>query len=101
MATITPAPKSPPQDPPPQPPIPPLENGDRLTRAEFERRYDAVPELKKAELIEGIVYMGSPVRHDRHSRQHFDLITWLGLFRASTPGVEGGDNGSIRLDLDN
>jgi hypothetical protein len=36
--------------------IPPLENGDRLTRAEFERRYDAMPNLKKAELIEGEVY---------------------------------------------
>ena len=37
--------------------IPRLENGDRLTRAEFERRYDAMPELNKAELIEGEVYM--------------------------------------------
>jgi len=42
--------------------IPPLENGDRLTRAEFERRYDAMPNLKKAELVKGIVYLGSPVR---------------------------------------
>ncbi len=44
----------------------PLENGDRLTRAEFERRYDAMPELKKAELIEGEVYMPSPVRYEQH-----------------------------------
>jgi len=44
--------------------IPPLENGDRLTRAEFERRYDAMPELKKAELVEGEVYMPSPHRSD-------------------------------------
>ena len=35
--------------------IPPLENGDKLTRAEFERRYHAMPNLKKAELIEGVV----------------------------------------------
>lgn len=40
--------------------IPPLRNGDRLTRPEFERRYDAMPELKKAELIDGIVYIPSP-----------------------------------------
>ena len=33
--------------------IPPLESGDRLTREEFEIRYAAMPELKKAELIEG------------------------------------------------
>jgi len=50
--------------------IPPLENGDRLTRAEFERRYDAMPELKKALLVEGEVYMPSPVRHGRHSHPH-------------------------------
>jgi hypothetical protein len=35
--------------------IPPLESGDRLTRDEFERRYQAMPQLTKAELIEGIV----------------------------------------------
>jgi Uma2 family endonuclease len=81
--------------------IPPLENGDRLTRAEFERRYDAMPDLKKAELIEGVVYMPSPVRFQRHGKPHFKLITWLGQFEAATPGVEGADNGSIRLDLDN
>lgn len=79
----------------------PLENGDRLTRAEFERRYDAMPDLKKAELIEGVVYMGSPVSHKRHSRPHFHLITWLGVFEAATAGLEGGDNGSVRLDEEN
>ncbi|NOT54476.1 MAG: Uma2 family endonuclease, partial [Deltaproteobacteria bacterium] len=36
--------------------VPALENGDRLTRPEFERRYEAMPHLKKAELIEGVVY---------------------------------------------
>jgi Uma2 family endonuclease len=81
--------------------VPHLENGDRLTRAEFERRYDAMPGLKKAELIEGVVYMPSPVRHRRHSRPHLHLCTWLGRYEAGTPGVEAGDNGSIRLDLDN
>ena len=43
--------------------IPPLEQGDHLTRDEFERRYEAMPDLKKAELIEGVVYMPSPVRY--------------------------------------
>jgi hypothetical protein len=83
------------------PPVPPLENGDHLTREEFERRYDAMPELKKAELIEGIVYMPSPVRLVQHGGQHADLQTWLGVYRAETPGVRVGDNASIRLDLDN
>ena len=81
--------------------IPPLENGDRLTRAEFERRYDAMPELKKAELVEGEVYMPSPVRHGRHSHPHTRLVAWLANYETDTPGVEAGDNGSIRLDLDN
>lgn len=81
--------------------IPPLENGDRLTRAEFERRYDAMPHLKKAELIEGIVYMGSPVGHEGHGRPHFNMISWLGRYCDMTPGIGGGDNSSIRLDLDN
>jgi Uma2 family endonuclease len=83
------------------PEIPPLENGDRLTRAEFERRYDAMPGLKKAELIEGVVYMPSPVSVQRHGSPHFDLITCLGVYRAATPGVIGADNASVRLDLDN
>src|SRR5213080_3480903 len=81
--------------------IPRLQPGDHLSRAEFERRYDATPNLKKAELIEGVVYMPPPVSHDNHSEPHFDLITWLGTYRVATPGVRGGDNGSIRLDLDN
>lgn len=58
------------QQPAPSIPIPPLESGDspletlreRLTCAEFERRYEATPEKFKAELIEGVVYLASPVR---------------------------------------
>jgi hypothetical protein len=81
--------------------IPPLENGDRLTRAEFERRYEAMPNLKKAELIEGEVYMPSPARHRRHSHPHTRLVAWLATYETETPGVEAGASGSIRLDLDN
>jgi Uma2 family endonuclease len=81
--------------------LPPLENGDRLTREEFERRYEAMPRLKKAELIEGVVHMPSPVRHRGHGRQHGHLITWLGTYEAATPGTEVGDNSTARLDLGN
>ncbi len=84
-----------------RPALPPLENGDRLTREEFERRYDAMPGLKKAELIEGEVYMPSPVRHGSHSEPHTWLVLWLALYRAHTSGVEAGDNGSVRLDENN
>ena len=81
--------------------LPALENGDRLTRAEFERRYGAMPDMKKAELIEGVVYVPSPVRHRQHGAPHAHLIIWLGQYVAHTPGVEIGDNSSVRLDLDN
>src|SRR5438132_13926278 len=79
----------------------PLEPGDRLSREEFERRYDAMPQLKKAELIEGVVYMPSPVRLRRHGQPQFRLIGWLAAYEAATSGVIGGDNTSARLDLDN
>src|ERR671922_3091229 len=79
----------------------PLENGDRLTRAEFERRYEAMPHLNKAELIEGVVYVPSPVRHRHHGAPHAQLIGWLVQYAAHTPGVEVADNTSVRLDLDN
>lgn len=80
---------------------PPLEPGDRLTRTEFEHRYDAMPPGKKAELIEGVVYMPSPVRFRRHGQPHAHLIGWLVQYEAETPGVATGDNSTTRLDLDN
>ncbi|BAZ07283.1 Uma2 family endonuclease [Calothrix sp. NIES-3974] len=80
----------------------PLENGDRLTRVEFERRYQAMSNLKKAELIEGTVFiMASPVRHRSHGQPHAYIMTWLGTYLAATPGIEIGDNVTVRLDADN
>ena len=79
----------------------PLYAGDRLTRQEFERRYQAHPEIKKAELVEGIVYMASPVKYKRHGNPHLLLNTWAGTYLAFTPGVDGGDNVTLRLDDEN
>ena len=81
--------------------IPPLESGDRLSRVEFERRYHLHPNIKKAELIEGEVYVASPVHVKKHADPHFDLIGWLAVYRAATPGVRGSDNATVRLDLEN
>jgi len=78
-----------------------LEPGDRLSRDEFERRYDRMPHLRKAELIEGIVYVPSPVRVKKHAIPHVQLATWLGTYASETPGVECADNSTVRLDLDN
>lgn len=81
------------------PPVPRLENGDRLTRAEFERRYAAMPNVKKAELIEGVVYMPSPVRLTQHGKPHAQLATWLGYYVSKTPGLDDfADNATVRFD---
>jgi Uma2 family endonuclease len=78
--------------------IPFLTSGDRLTRREFEYRYAAMPEHFKAELIEGVVYVASPVRFASHGEPHTHIITWLGVYGAATPGVRMGDNATVRLD---
>lgn len=80
--------------------IPPLEGGDRLSRDEFEWRYHAA-HVKKAELVEGVVYVASPVRSKSHGQPHGRLVTWLGVYEAATPGVDLNDNATVRLDLDN
>lgn len=87
--------------PPSQKLLPPLENGDRLNRYEFERRYNAMPHLKKAELIEGVVYMAAALHFRSHGQPHGNLITWLGNYKVATPGVELGIEPTVRLDLDN
>jgi Uma2 family endonuclease len=81
--------------------VPVLRQGDRLSREEFERRHERMPDVKKAELIEGAVYMPSPVSMRGHAAPHADLITWLGVYKSHTPGVETADNATVRLDWDN
>lgn len=78
-----------------------LESGDRLTRAEFHRRYCARPDIKRAELIEGVVYVASPTRFGVHGKQHGLMALWLGTYAAVTPGIEVGDNATVFLDADN
>jgi Uma2 family endonuclease len=80
---------------------PPLESGDRLTRPEFERRYAAAPHIKKAELIEGIVYVASPLRFQQHAEPHSRLHGWLWTYQIATPGLLLGIEPTVRLDLDN
>jgi Uma2 family endonuclease len=81
--------------------LPPLENGDRLTLAEFERRYQAMPHHRKAELIEGRVFMASPVRARKHGKPHAAIMGWLSDYWVATPGTELIDNPTVRLDADN
>ena len=79
---------------------PALRSGDRLARSEFERRYALRPDLEKAELIEGIVRMPSPVSL-AHSGPHAMIQGVLLVYSAFTPGVRCEDNATVRLDPDN
>jgi hypothetical protein len=66
--------------------IPPLVAGDKLTRAEFLRRWEAHPEIKNAELIGAIVYISSPVSAE-HGDMDGDVGGWLFTYRMATPGT--------------
>jgi Uma2 family endonuclease len=81
--------------------FPPLENGDRLSRAEFERRYAAAPHIPKAELIEGVVYLAAALRFRNHAQPHAQLIGWLFNYQIATIETALADNATVRLDLDN
>jgi Uma2 family endonuclease len=60
-----------------------------------------MPHLKKAELIDGIVYIPSRVRLHGHGQPHVHLITWIGTYEAATHGTLAGGNSTARLDLEN
>lgn len=81
--------------------IPPLVQGDRLTSAEFRRRWEAMPHIKNAELIDGVVYMQASVRHRQHGAPHGDIVGWLWAYRSLTPGIGLGDNSTLGLPDDN
>jgi Uma2 family endonuclease len=80
---------------------PVLESGDRLTREEFHRRYCERPDIKKAELVEGVVYVASPVRADVHGQPHARVVVWLGTYQVKTVGVFLEDNTTVQLDANN
>jgi Uma2 family endonuclease len=71
----------------------PLVDGERLSREEFLRRWELLPEVKRAELLEGVVYMPSPVGA-KHDGREFQVYYWLGHYTVFTPGCSGGSNGT-------
>src|SRR5262245_1101 len=77
--------------------IPPLVAHDRLSRDEFERRYAAMPDNVRAELLNGAVFVRQPARHVYHGRPQSFLGAWLTYYAELTPGVDLGDNSSLRL----
>jgi Uma2 family endonuclease len=74
----------------------PLRSGERLTRQEFEQRYAALPHLKKAELLEGVVVVPSPVRNP-HAAAHARLVAWLTPYWIATPGTHLLIEPSVRM----
>ena len=78
----------------------PLESGELLHSREFLRRYERMPQVKKAELIEGIVYMGSPVSTN-HAIPDGMIHGWLALYAAHNPSVQFMPNATVILDAEN
>ncbi len=71
--------------------VPPLAAGEQLSREEFLRRWEALPELKRAELLEGMVYLPSPMRVS-HGSQDLFVHGWITVYVAHTPGCDAGCN---------
>jgi len=76
---------------------PELESGDRLTREEFHRRYCRRPDIRKAELINGVVYVPSPARWGKHGKHQVLVQFWLGMYLVDRPEIGVGDNDTIYL----
>jgi hypothetical protein len=77
-----------------------LESGDRLSREEFHRRYEERPDIKKAELVLGVVYVSSPLNSERHGEPHGIIGMWLSVFAAKTPGLRYTENATVYLGPD-
>ncbi len=71
----------------------PLVAGQRLSREEFLHRWEGMPEVKRAELVGGLVYMPSPITLT-HSSHDGLIITWLVTYAARTPGCAAGSSGT-------
>ena len=77
--------------------MPPLVDGEYLDQPTFHACYEAMPPETRAELVGGKVYLMSSPVFDDHWVPHFDIVTWLGVFKAHAPFVQGMDNGTTIL----
>ncbi len=77
--------------------LPPLVEGQRLDRATFHERYEAMPPDTRAELVGGVVYMPSPLGYE-HGERDSDLSDWLGYYKRYTRGVRKAHNATTQFD---
>lgn len=75
---------------------PMLVAGDRMDQPTFHARYRAMPPGTRAELIDGVVHMPSPVGPD-HASAHVPTILWLDHFAEQTTGLQVLDNATAIL----
>jgi Uma2 family endonuclease len=80
---------------------PPLEPGDVLTAPEFRRRAAASPRIKRAELIDGVVYVSPPVSGGSHGSPHSRLDYMLRHYAIATPGTDVVSDSTLRIDAAN
>lgn len=80
--------------------LPSLQSGDRLTREEFHRRYAARPDIRRAELIDGVVYVASPTRFSLHDEPAGAIVFWLFAYAGRHPDVKAGGSATLFLGED-
>ncbi|WP_168218765.1 Uma2 family endonuclease [Limnoglobus roseus] len=80
---------------------PPFQSGDHMDQKTFHELYKQTPDGFKAELIGGVVYVASPVKHVSHGRPHARMAFWLGMYSAATEGTEVADNSTNILGEEN
>lgn len=76
-----------------------LNAGDHMTREEFLQTWEKLPNIKRAELIGGVVYLPSPLRRP-HGKKDRHISGWLSVYEAATPGCEGGSNATSLIGKD-
>ena len=79
------------------PSTPALESGMRLSAEEVDRRYELRPDIKKAELVQGVVYVASPVRIDEHAEPDSILTAWVANYAITHPEARSAGNGTVHL----
>jgi Putative restriction endonuclease len=73
-----------------------LVEGQQLDQPTFHALYEAMPPGTRAELINGVVFIPSPVS-TTHGIAHVPVIVWLDYYAEKTAGVQVLDNATAVL----